>query len=280
MDIRNLRGRIALVTGAASGIGRESALAFGRRGADLVICDLDEEGLEQTATDLQGMGRDVLARRVDVADPEDVRHLAEETDAQAGVPDILMNNAGVGLGAGFLDTSLEDWDWILGVNVYGIIHGIRSFVPRMIAQDSEGHVVNTASVAAFVGGPTSGPYVVSKCAAFSLTESLAYDLGAVGSKLGASVLTPSTFDTGIAHTARVRPERYGTDPTPDGKGVVEVLSSQIEQGRPPSEIVAPVLEAVRSGTFLIPTMPSYQAQIRNRFEALLDRRLPGMTDVD
>jgi len=278
--MQDFQDKVAVVTGAASGIGAALAQGFVREGMRVVTADIDLDGAKKTLGSM-GVGDDrALAVEVDVSQAESVAALADRSFDAFGQVDLLVNNAGVFQGGLAWERSLEDWDWILGVNVYGIIHGIRSFVPRMIAQDSEGHVVNTASVAAFVGGPTSGPYVVSKCAAFSLTESLAYDLGAVGSKLGASVLTPSTFDTGIAHTARVRPERYGTDPTPDGKGVVEVLSSQIEQGRPPSEIVAPVLEAVRSGTFLIPTMPSYQAQIRNRFEALLDRRLPGMTDVD
>ena len=180
-----------------------------------------------------------------------------------------------------LERSVEDWEWSFGVNVYGIIHAIRSFVPRMIAQGTEGHVVNTASVAAYVAGPTSGPYVVSKCAAMSLTECLALDLRLTGSKIGASVLTPSAFDTGIAHTARVRHERFGTDATGDGQGVAQHLSSMLtEAGRPPSEIVEPVLAGIRAGDFLIPTMPSYAGQLRNRYEALLEKRLPDLVEVD
>jgi len=148
----------------------------------VVAADIDLGGAEKTAV---GAGTDVLPLRVDVANAESVSELADQAFDHFGRVDLLMNNAGV-FQAGFSwERSVEDWDWVLGVNVYGIIHGIRSFVPRMIAQDSEGHVVSTASVAAFVGGATSGPYVVSKCAAFSLAESLAYDLEAVQSKIEA-----------------------------------------------------------------------------------------------
>ena len=278
--IQDFQDKVAVVTGAASGIGAALVQGFAREGMRVVAADIDLDGASKTVASIGADSTRALALSVDVAVSESVGELADRCFDEFGQVDLLVNNAGVFQGGLAWERSLEDWDWILGVNVYGIIHGIRSFVPRMIEQATEGHVVNTASVAAFVGGPTSGPYVVSKCAAFSLSESLAYDLGAVGSKIGASVLTPSTFDTGIAHTARVRPERYGRDETPDGKGVVEALSSQIETGRAPSEIVPPVLEAIRGDTFLIPTMPSYQAQIRNRFEALLDRRLPGMAEVD
>jgi NAD(P)-dependent dehydrogenase (short-subunit alcohol dehydrogenase family) len=150
----------------------------------------------------------------------------------------------------------------------------------MIEQDSEGHVVNTASVAAYVAGPFSGPYVVSKCAAMSLTECLALDLAAVGSKIGASVLTPSTFDTEIAHTARVRQPEYGVDDTPDNKMTVEALASITSTGLAPAEAFAPVRDGVRSGEFLIPTKPSYANQLRTRYEALVERALPERPEVD
>lgn len=275
--ITSFEGKVAVVTGAGSGIGAALVKGFADVGMRVVAADIDLAGAERTATEV---GSDVLPVRVDVASGESVDELADQAFDACGRVDLLVNNAGV-FQAGFTwERSREDWEWVLGVNVWGIIHGIRSFVPRMIAQDSEGHVVSTASVAAFVGGATSGPYVVSKCAAFSLAESLAYDLEAVQSKIGSSVLTPSAFDTGIAHTARVRPDRYGSDDTPDGKATAEMLAQMVARGKAPSDVVEPVLDAIRTGTFLIPTMPSYEAQLRNRFEALIDRRLPPYTDVD
>lgn len=269
--------RVAVVTGAGSGIGRALAQGFATQGMRVVCSDIDEAGAKSTA---ETIGGDALAVATDVARPEAVEALADRAFDHFGQVDVLVNNAGVFQGGLSWERSLEDWHWTFGVNVFGIIHGIKFFVPRMIAQDTPGHVVNTASVAAFVAGATSGPYVVSKCAAFSLTESLALDLGAVGSKIGASVLTPSSFDTGIAGTARVRPETFGTDETPDGAVVREFLQKQLDTGMPPSESVTPVLAAIRSGEFLIPTKPSYRAQIQNRYDALLERQIPGLTDVD
>ncbi len=278
--IRDLRDKVAVVTGAASGIGAALAEGLAAEGMRVVAADIDVAGVEATASSIAASGGDSLAVSVDVAQEASVAALADTAWDRYGQVDLLVNNAGVFQGGLSWERSVADWDWTLGVNLYGIIHAIRSFLPRMIAQDSEGHVVNTASVAAFVGGGFSSPYVVSKCAAFSLSECLAYDLQAVQSKIGASVLTPSTIDTGIATTARVRPASYGTDPTPDAKAVAEGLATQIAKGIPPSEVLAPVLDAVRNDIFLVPTRPSYQAQIRNRFEALLERKLPGPTEVD
>ena len=275
--LTELNGKVAVVTGAASGIGAALAGGFAAEGMRVVCADIDASGAKAIA---EKIGSEAIAVAVDVADPTSVEALADRAFDHFGQVDVLFNNAGVFQGGLAWERSLEDWHWTFGVNVFGIIHGIKYFVPRMIAQGTEGHIVNTASVAAFVAGATSGPYVVSKCAAFSLSESLALDLAAVNSKIGASVLTPSSIDTGIAQTARVRPESFGTDETPDGKIVVEFLQKQLDTGIAPSEVIAPVLRGIRSGEFLIPTKPSYAAQIRNRYEALLDRRVPGPVEVD
>lgn len=275
--IQDFRGKVAVVTGAASGIGRALATGFASEGMRVVAADIDEAGATATA---ETIGGDAIAFRVDVASGDSVEDLANASFDAFGQVDLLVNNAGVFQGGLCWERSVEDWDWTLGVNVWGIIHAIRSFVPRMIAQDTEGHIVNTASVAAFVAGPASSPYVVSKCAALSLTECLALDLGAVGSKVGASVLTPSTFDTGIATTARVRPERFGVDATEDGRGTALALGGMIAEGKQPEAALAPVLAGIKAGEFLIPTQPSYQDQIRNRYDALLKRELPNLIAVD
>jgi NAD(P)-dependent dehydrogenase (short-subunit alcohol dehydrogenase family) len=275
--IRDLRDKVAVITGAASGIGAALVAGCAAEGMRVVAADIDEAGARQCAG---ATGTSAIAVRVDVADSDSVAALADAAFAAFGQVDLLVNNAGVFQGGLSWERSVADWEWTLGVNVYGIVHAIRSFVPRMIAQDTEGHVVNTASVAAFVAGPASAPYVVSKCAALSLTECLALDLAAVGSKIGASVLTPSAFATGIAHTARVRPARYGSDETPDGKGTVDALAGMTAAGMLPENAVAPVLAAVRSGEFLIATRPSYAEQLRNRYEALMKKELPKLIAVD
>jgi NAD(P)-dependent dehydrogenase (short-subunit alcohol dehydrogenase family) len=275
--IRSLGGKVAVVTGAAHGIGRALAIGLAAEGMRVVAVDIDGPGAHATA--LQA-GVDAAARQVDVADAEAVDALADACFAEFGQVDLLVNNAGVFQGGLCWERSVADWQWAFGVNVYGIIHGQRSFLPRMIAQGTEGHVVNTASVAAFVSAPLSGPYVVSKCAAFSLTECLAHDLAVVGSKIGASVLVPSAFDTAIARSTAVRPARFGVDTTEDGQGTAAALAQIVSQGMSPEEAVAPVIEGIRCGTFLIPTRPSYAEQLRHRYEALRTRELPTLTVVD
>lgn len=275
--IRDLDGKVAVVTGAARGIGRALAIGFAAEGMRVVAVDIDGAGAQATA-DLIGFG--AVARRVDVADAEAVDVLADDCFAEFGQVDLLVNNAGVFQGGLCWERSVADWQWAFGVNVFGIIHGQRSFLPRMIAQGTEGHVVNTASVAAFVSAPLSGPYVVSKCAAFSLTECLAHDLALVGSTIGASVLVPSAFDTAIAQSSEVRPARFGVDSTADGQGTAAALAQIVSQGMSPDEAVAPVIDGIRTGTFLIPTRGSYAVQLRHRHEALLARELPALTEVD
>ena len=275
--IANLDGKVAVVTGAAHGIGRALALGFAAEGMRVAAVDIDEAGAQSTAA-LIGSG--AVARRVDVADAEAVDALADDCFAEFGQVDLLVNNAGVFQGGLCWERSVADWQWAFGVNVYGIIHGQRSFLPRMIAQNTAGHVLNTASVAAFVSAPFSGPYVVSKCAALSLTECLAHDLAVVGAKIGASVLVPSAFDTTIAHSSAVRPARFGVDSTEDGQGTAAALAQIVSQGMSPDEAVAPVIDGIRSGTFLIPTRGSYAEQLRHRYEALRARELPALTEVD
>lgn len=274
--LRELQTKVAVVTGAGSGIGAALCRGFAAGGMRVVAADIDIEAATAVADALP----DAIAVGVDVADRGSVDALADAAFARFGQVDLLCNNAGVFQGGLMWERSNEDWDWIMGVNVMGIVNGVKAFVPRMMAQDTEGHVVNTASVAAFVAGPLSSPYVVSKAAAFSVTECLALDLAAVGSKIGASVLVPSAFDTGIARTAAVRPDRYGADDSVEAAAVADALASMTSEGQQPVAIVAPVIEAITSGTFVIPTRPSYQDQVENRFTALRERRLPDMSAID
>jgi NAD(P)-dependent dehydrogenase (short-subunit alcohol dehydrogenase family) len=275
--MEDFAGTIVAVTGAGSGIGAALARAFTAEGATVAAADIDGTAVEGIAAAIGGAAS---AHVVDVADPAAVDRFADEVFTTHGRVDVLINNAGVFQGGLMWERSLEDWRWAFDVNVLGIVHGVRSFVPRMLAQGTDGHVVNTASVAAFVAGAASSPYVVSKCAAFSVSECLALDLAAVGSKIGVSVLTPSAIDTGIAHTARVRPAGYGTDTSDDGRMTVDGLAAITGAGMPPDDVAPHVLDGIRKREFLIPTRPSYRDQITNRYEALLERRLPGPVAVD
>ena len=275
--MQDFENKVAVITGAASGIGAALAAGFSAEGAKVVVADIDLAGAAATA---DAIGDNAMAVEVDVADRASVEAMADASWDAFGQVDLLFNNAGVFQAGLMWERTQADWDWVLGVNVYGIVNGVAAFVPRMMAQDTEGHVVNTASVAAFVAGGFSSPYVVSKCAAFSLTECLALDLAAVESKVKASVLTPSSIDTAIAHTARVRGERYGADESEDNAFVVESLSKVTATGISPADVVGPVMAGIRAGEFLIPTKPSYANQIQVRYDALLERRVPPTAEVD
>lgn len=275
--MNDFRDRVAVVTGAGSGIGAALAVGLAGEGALVVAVDIDGDAASATAS---GIGDRARAARVDVTDPAAVEQLAQHVFEENGRVDVVINNAGVFQGGLMWERSIEDYRWSFDVNVFGILHSVRSFIPRMLAADSDGHIVNTSSVAAFVAGAGSSPYVASKCAAFSLSECLALDLKAVGSKIGVSVLTPSAFNTGIAHTAQVRPAPSGVDETPGGKASSDGLAALTQKGQSPDAVISPVLEGIRQRQFLIATRPSYRQQITNRFEALLECRIPGPVMVD
>jgi NAD(P)-dependent dehydrogenase (short-subunit alcohol dehydrogenase family) len=273
--LSELKDRVAVVTGAAGGIGAAMCRRFANEGMTVVAVDIDGNGARATAAECGG--RSV---QVDVADPASVVALADECFEELGHVDLLCNNAGVFQGGLTWERSRGDWEWSLGVNLMGVVHAISSFVPRMIAQDTDGHIVNTSSVAALVSGPISAPYIVSKSAVFTLTECLAHDLAFVHAKIGASVLIPSAIDTGIAQSGRVRGAQYGVDETESGRVVLDFLAATTQTGLSPDAVVDPVLDAIHTGTFLIPTKPSYADQLQNRFDRLVERRLPGDVTVD
>ena len=218
------------------------------------------------------------SRRVDVADASSVDAFADATFEQWGQVDVLCNNAGVFLGGYLWDRTDDDMNFVLGVNVWGLLHGIRAFVPRMIGQDTEGHVVNTASIAGLFGSPFAGPYNVSKFAAFAVTESLAGDLIASGSKLRASVLCPGIISTNIATTAKERPNETGVDLGGDQSFVTDLLVDMVTNGKEPAEAAEAVVNGIRSEDFLILTHDHHADFIVARAADLAARRLPAIAD--
>ncbi len=202
MEISDLRGTTALVTGAASGIGRATAEAFGRRGAALVVCDRDAEGLAEAERAFTGLGVRVVARTVDVADRTAMQRFADDVLGTAGPPDILVNNAGVGLGARFQDTSLDDWDWVIDINLKGVVHGCHFFVPAMIARGRPGHVVNLSSLAGYVATQSLAAYATTKFAVLGLSEALREELAPHG--IGVTAVCPGVIDTPITRNARMK----------------------------------------------------------------------------
>jgi NAD(P)-dependent dehydrogenase (short-subunit alcohol dehydrogenase family) len=202
MDTSNLQGRTVLVTGAGSGIGRETALLAARRGADLVICDVDDAGLAEVEASARTLGRSVIARHVDVADRDQMRDFAEAVHGETGPVDLLVNNAGVALAAGFLDTELEDWDWIVPINLMGVVHGCHFFVPRMVERGTGGHVVNVSSMAGFHATPVLVAYTATKFAVLGLSEALREELRPHG--IGVTAICPGIINTPLTRTSRAR----------------------------------------------------------------------------
>ncbi|WP_187414794.1 SDR family NAD(P)-dependent oxidoreductase [Nonomuraea sp. PA05] len=270
--MRELSGKVAVVTGAASGIGRALALRFAAEGMRLMLADVDHGGLARTAA-LAG-DAEVLTQITDVSDAWAVRHLANRCFGELGAVHVLCNNAGVYQGGHMWTRDEEDFSWLLGVNLWGVLHGIHEFVPRMIEQDTEGHVVNTVSVAGLFASPGSGGYSVTKYASLAASLALAEDLAATGSRLRVSALCPGAVRTRIGESDRARPPGPAAAPTPDEVASRETISRAAERGIEPSEVADLVVTGIREERFLLLTDPKYATRLREQTEALLTGSLP------
>ncbi|UBU14410.1 SDR family NAD(P)-dependent oxidoreductase [Nonomuraea gerenzanensis] len=270
--MRELSGKVAVVTGAASGIGRALALRFAAEGMTLMLADVDYGGLAQTAA-LAGDAK-VLTQITDVSDAWAVRHLANRCFGELGAVHVLCNNAGVYQGGHMWTRDEEDFSWLLGVNLWGVLHGVHEFVPRMIEQDTEGHIVNTVSVAGLFAAPGSGGYSVTKYAALAASLALAQDLAATGSKLRVSALCPGAVRTRIGDSDRTRPPGLATTPTPDEVESRETVTRAAEHGLEPSQVADLVVTGIHEERFLLLTDPAYAARLRKQTEALLTGGLP------
>ena len=288
--MRDFAGRVAVVTGAASGIGRSLAGHFAREQMSVVLADVERRRLDETAQAIDasagGSASASASARIvpvvtDVADADSVAALAERAFAQFGAVHVLCNNAGVFQGGLSWECSPADYEWTFGVNVWGILHAIRAFVPRMLEQGEDAHIVNTASMAGLATTAYCAPYEVSKFGAAALTDCLAHDLAAIGAPIKVSLLCPGSVNTEIARSRRNRPEHLApTDENAAAAFVEEALASTTERGADPDDVAELVMEAIREERFLVPTAPSYRAQILDRASALADRNLPPSTTFD
>jgi len=240
-------GRTALVTGAASGIGRETALAFARAGANLVVCDLNGPGVEQTAADARALGRSALARTVDVSRRDAMEAFAAEVQKEVGAVDVLMNNAGVGLGARFLETTLEDWEWIVSINLWGVIYGCHFFVPPMVARGKGGHVVNVSSVAGFLASDPLSAYSTTKFGVFGLSEALRSELRPHG--IGVTTVCPGIINTPITSSSPLR----GPEATPAARAYM--IETYRRRNYPPERVAENILRAVQRDRAVAPISP-------------------------
>jgi NAD(P)-dependent dehydrogenase (short-subunit alcohol dehydrogenase family) len=267
--MKDLKGKTAAITGAGSGLGRAMALAFAREGMKVALADIDEKGLDETATLLGDAS--LFSMKVDVSKEADVEKFSKQIDR----PCLVCNNAGVSPLGAVWENSVGDWQWILGVNLWGVIHGVRAFAPRLIAQN-EGHIVNTASVAGLISPPGSGAYNVTKHAVVALSESLHHDLRERGSAVGVSVLCPAYVPTGISSSERNRPAGLSIgEKSAATRAKEENLKKAVASGRLTADDVAKaVVAAVKEDRFYILTHPRIKGAIQARMEDILNERAP------
>jgi NAD(P)-dependent dehydrogenase (short-subunit alcohol dehydrogenase family) len=279
--MQELREKVAVVTGAASGIGKALAERFADEGMKLVLADVDRPGLEELAKSLESRGCETLVVPTDVSRPDEVDALAERSFEAFEQVHVVCNNAGVFTGGTSWETPIEDYQWVLGVNTFGVVHGIRSFVPRLIAQDSEAHVVNTASMAGVTTLPYVAAYHMSKHAVVALSEVLYHELALSQSKVKVSVLCPEMIATRIADAERSRPEHYRASqsaaaPSPAKQLVVDALSESIETGLDPSVMADRVVAAIREERFYILAEEEWRRACETRLDDIREGRNPTL----
>jgi len=269
--MKRFQDRVAVVTGGASGIGRASAERFAKAGMKLVLADVEEAALAKTARELEQAGVTVLAVPTDVSRASDVEALARRTLDRFGAVHVVFNNAGVYVAGATWEHSLADWEWVLGVNLWGVVHGIRSFVPILLEQRDEGHVINTASMAGLTSNPYMSIYNVTKHSVVTLSETLHQELAALGAKIKVSVLCPGLIRTRIGDAGRNRPASLLADPpNPSGGGPAaafdQALRAGVESGYAPAQVAERVFEAVRDERF-------YVLVAQDEIKAALHKRL-------
>jgi NAD(P)-dependent dehydrogenase (short-subunit alcohol dehydrogenase family) len=273
--MKELKGKVAAVTGAASGLGRAMALAFAKEGMDLALADVDQTNLSSVEEEVRAQGVRAITLRVDVSQAEQVEAFRDHVVARLGGVHLVCNNAGVSPLGAVWENSVADWQWILGVNLWGVINGVRAFTPHLIAQN-QGHIVNTASVAGLISPPGSGAYNVTKHAVVALSESLHHDLRERKSAVGVSVLCPAYVPTRITESERSRPATL-----PIGSKSKETLAREamlkkaVSSGKVSAEQVAQaVVAAVKKNRFYVLTHPRIKGAIQARMEDILGGRAP------
>ena len=281
--MKNFSQRVAVITGAASGFGREFARAGAQLGMRLVLADVQKEALAETAAEVETLGAEVITQICDVRKGEQVEALGRTAMTSFGAVHLVFNNAGVGAGGLVWESTQADWEWVLGVNLWGVIHGVRVFTPLMLASAKddpsyEGHIVNTASMAGLLNPPTMGVYNVSKHAVVSLTESLYHDLSLVEAPIGASVLCPYFVQTGISQSHRHRPDdvRAAASPTVSQQVSQAVLEKAVASGKvSAAEVAQRTFDAIRDQQFYIYSHPAALGNVQRRMEDIVMGRNPG-----
>jgi NAD(P)-dependent dehydrogenase (short-subunit alcohol dehydrogenase family) len=263
--MRNFQGRVAVVTGAASGIGFALCRRFAAEGMKLVMADVERAVLESALQELHAGGAEAIAVPCDVSDLSQLQQLADATMDAYGAVHVLCNNAGVETGAPFAEIPVPSWEWVMGVNFGGVLHGCRIFLP-LLRRSEEGHIVNTGSVAALLGNAaTVAPYVASKAAIVGLSEVLHHELAEAGEPIGVSILMPGAVNTNMPDSERNRPAGVpAMDDHPARRPVMEMLREIGSAGMSPDEVANLVLDAIREGRLYVVTHPDLTAELMSK----------------
>jgi NAD(P)-dependent dehydrogenase (short-subunit alcohol dehydrogenase family) len=274
--IENFKGKTAVLTGAGSGFGLECARIGSKLGMNLVLVDVQQDALDKAAAEMTAQGAAVLARKVDVSNAQAMEQLAADVQARFGAPHLVFNNAGVGAGGLVWENSVADWEWVLGVNLWGVVHGVRLFTPMMLAAAKadptyQGHMVNTASMAGLLTPPNMGIYNVSKHAVVSLTETLYQDLQLVSDQVSASVLCPYFVPTGISQSHRNRPADLAADKPTASQLIGQAQSDKaVGSGKvSAADVAQKVFDAIAADQFYIYSHPQALGNVQSRMEAIV-----------
>lgn len=274
--MKNFTGKVAVVTGGASGIGRAMAERFAEEGMKIVLADVERTALNKARDEMASEGADVTAVQADVSDAAEVQALAQATVDAYGTAHIVCNNAGVGITGDSWDISLEDWDWVLGVNLWGVIYGVKYFVPIMLENGEPGHIVNTSSMAGVTTGAGMAPYNVSKHGVVALSEAMYHELQRAGSKVGVSVLCPGWVATRINESDRNRPHGQIDEEELDdaSKQFHSQVSAALQRGLSPESVADLVLESIVKNRFYIFPHPHWKNMIQARFDSMFNDKSP------
>ncbi len=279
--IDNFKGKTAVLTGAGSGFGLECARIGAQLGMNLVLVDVQQDALDKAEQEMIAQGVQVLARKVDVSKAAEMQALADAVQARFGAPHFVFNNAGVGAGGLVWENTVADWEWVMGVNVWGVVHGVRLFTPMMLEAAKkdptyQGHIVNTASMAGLLTAPNMGIYNVSKHAVVALTESLYQDLKLVTDQISASVLCPYFVPTGITQSQRNRPASLPEAQPTQSQLIGQAMSDKaVSSGKvSATEVAHKVFDAIASGQFYIYSHPQALGNVQSRMEAIVQNHNP------
>ena len=275
--------KTCVITGAGSGLGREFALLAAKLGMRLVLADVQQDALKQTEASATALGADVMSHVCDVRRGDEVESLAQAAVKRFGAIHVVFNNAGVGAGGLIWESTQQDWEWVLGVNLWGVIHGVRVFTPLMLASakadpNFEGHIINTASMAGLLTPPAMGIYNVSKHAVVALTETLYHDLSLIDAPIGVSVLCPYFVPTGISHSDSVRPSdtQATTQPTRSQQISQAMLEKAVSAGKVSAAEVAQItFDAIKAGQFYVYSHPQALGNVERRMQDILQAHNPS-----